>query len=155
MIRRPPRSTLFPYTTLFRSILSAAGRASSRATNDSSEPEEVTGCSGRAVLAEGQLGNKGQLAKRREPQPPWAVAPCSGTIGNGGCRAIRHDAMTGRPSRYLLAMFRAGESGFSVAAMAANAGLLTSCRSDTRSFENVMTTVSQPCELAVLELFAW
>src|SRR3712207_7814238 len=24
MIRRPPRSTLFPYTTLFRSILSAA-----------------------------------------------------------------------------------------------------------------------------------
>src|SRR5256885_5265810 len=25
MIRRPPRSTLFPYTTLFRSICSAAG----------------------------------------------------------------------------------------------------------------------------------
>src|SRR6266536_5199415 len=27
MIRRPPRSTLFPYTTLFRSRTSAAGRA--------------------------------------------------------------------------------------------------------------------------------
>src|SRR2546422_6713108 len=26
MIRRPPRSTLFPYTTLFRSILSGPGR---------------------------------------------------------------------------------------------------------------------------------
>src|SRR3712207_8581595 len=26
MIRRPPRSTLFPYTTLFRSRLSASGR---------------------------------------------------------------------------------------------------------------------------------
>src|SRR3712207_8157474 len=26
MIRRPPRSTLFPYTTLFRSILIEAGR---------------------------------------------------------------------------------------------------------------------------------
>src|SRR2546430_9078236 len=26
MIRRPPRSTLFPYTTLFRSHLAAAGR---------------------------------------------------------------------------------------------------------------------------------
>src|SRR5258707_10074803 len=26
MIRRPPRSTLFPYTTLFRSSLGAAGR---------------------------------------------------------------------------------------------------------------------------------
>src|SRR5687768_17885226 len=27
MIRRPPRSTLFPYTTLFRSIASASGLA--------------------------------------------------------------------------------------------------------------------------------
>src|SRR2546429_4948638 len=27
MIRRPPRSTLFPYTTLFRSSISAAGSA--------------------------------------------------------------------------------------------------------------------------------
>src|SRR5258708_28779951 len=27
MIRRPPRSTLFPYTTLFRSSLPGAGRA--------------------------------------------------------------------------------------------------------------------------------
>src|SRR5438874_7875688 len=27
MIRRPPRSTLFPYTTLFRSALQAQGRA--------------------------------------------------------------------------------------------------------------------------------
>src|SRR5687767_15688197 len=26
MIRRPPRSTLFPYTTLFRSVLVARGR---------------------------------------------------------------------------------------------------------------------------------
>src|SRR2546422_6444567 len=26
MIRRPPRSTLFPYTTLFRSLLTRAGR---------------------------------------------------------------------------------------------------------------------------------
>src|SRR5205823_12201018 len=26
MIRRPPRSTLFPYTTLFRSLLGAIGR---------------------------------------------------------------------------------------------------------------------------------
>src|SRR2546422_8317664 len=27
MIRRPPRSTLFPYTTLFRSIVSSSGMA--------------------------------------------------------------------------------------------------------------------------------
>src|SRR2546426_11741905 len=36
MIRRPPRSTLFPYTTLFRSYLSSRRRARSRPT---------TGCS--------------------------------------------------------------------------------------------------------------
>src|SRR3712207_8388891 len=28
MIRRPPRSTLFPYTTLFRSLSARSGRAS-------------------------------------------------------------------------------------------------------------------------------
>src|SRR5260370_11173625 len=30
MIRRPPRSTLFPYTTLFRSILGRSGAVASR-----------------------------------------------------------------------------------------------------------------------------
>src|SRR2546427_2859447 len=40
MIRRPPRSTLFPYTTLFRSIAMA----------------ERTGASGRDVLAAMVLG---------------------------------------------------------------------------------------------------
>src|SRR3989475_2157962 len=30
MIRRPPRSTLFPYTTLFRSLLHAVGHQSVR-----------------------------------------------------------------------------------------------------------------------------
>src|SRR3989454_7596994 len=32
MIRRPPRSTLFPYTTLFRSLIDAARRASAART---------------------------------------------------------------------------------------------------------------------------
>src|SRR3712207_8532913 len=31
MIRRPPRSTLFPYTTLFRSLLAGQGRGDDRA----------------------------------------------------------------------------------------------------------------------------
>src|SRR3712207_7095459 len=30
MIRRPPRSTLFPYTTLFRSVVVATGTASGK-----------------------------------------------------------------------------------------------------------------------------
>src|SRR2546426_9161801 len=34
MIRRPPRSTLFPYTTLFRSLLQAGGRARQGARPD-------------------------------------------------------------------------------------------------------------------------
>src|SRR2546421_7607744 len=38
MIRRPPRSTLFPYTTLFRSTFPASS-AKWPVTNDGSEPQ--------------------------------------------------------------------------------------------------------------------
>src|SRR3712207_8836886 len=41
MIRRPPRSTLFPYTTLFRSIDSAS-RSSSRTSRAWRGPTTVT-----------------------------------------------------------------------------------------------------------------
>src|SRR5256884_8246286 len=34
MIRRPPRSTLFPYTTLFRSVAEAAGEEHARERDD-------------------------------------------------------------------------------------------------------------------------
>src|SRR2546430_8227009 len=37
MIRRPPRSTLFPYTTLFRSRTSSSGSASAAARSTRSE----------------------------------------------------------------------------------------------------------------------
>src|SRR5688572_32683784 len=39
MIRRPPRSTLFPYTTLFRSRIGASGRGSG--SIEGSEPPRV------------------------------------------------------------------------------------------------------------------
>src|SRR5690349_23468253 len=42
MIRRPPRSTLFPYTTLFRSSSTTNGPPSTRAPAATSVP----GCSG-------------------------------------------------------------------------------------------------------------
>src|SRR5258708_17460962 len=46
MIRRPPRSTLFPYTTLFRSPSSAAGWSSaarcSRWTTTSTTPQGLS-----------------------------------------------------------------------------------------------------------------
>src|SRR2546427_7603584 len=49
MIRRPPRSTLFPYTTLFRSL---AGMGSTRASQRSiSEPMNA----GSSLRVEGEL----------------------------------------------------------------------------------------------------
>src|SRR2546422_6850707 len=41
MIRRPPRSTLFPYTTLFRSVARFTRRPSERRAS----PREAGGCS--------------------------------------------------------------------------------------------------------------
>src|SRR2546429_9939308 len=38
MIRRPPRSTLFPYTTLFRSALERRGPATARRLGAESKP---------------------------------------------------------------------------------------------------------------------
>src|SRR5260370_10654058 len=40
MIRRPPRSTLFPYTTLFRSVESRASNGNPKAKERSAKPAE-------------------------------------------------------------------------------------------------------------------
>src|SRR5689334_23482901 len=45
MIRRPPRSTLFPYTTLFRSSTARCARSSRRATSRTRRASPVRGCS--------------------------------------------------------------------------------------------------------------
>src|SRR2546425_4616261 len=42
MIRRPPRSTLFPYTTLFRSASAHGRNASNVTTRNSSEPSDTS-----------------------------------------------------------------------------------------------------------------
>src|SRR2546430_3034126 len=55
MIRRPPRSTLFPYTTLFRSKLKRAVRLHCR-----TDPELIGG----AVLRAGDLVIDGSLRAR-------------------------------------------------------------------------------------------
>src|SRR3712207_8913913 len=62
MIRRPPRSTLFPYTTLFRSTPSAA----SRGPRPSLPPRESRR-SGAAGTAERHCP---ALADRLRPRPP-------------------------------------------------------------------------------------
>src|SRR2546430_12800812 len=41
MIRRPPRSTLFPYTTLFRSVRESGGRPGHLRTQDERSPSEA------------------------------------------------------------------------------------------------------------------
>src|SRR2546430_13555456 len=41
MIRRPPRSTLFPYTTLFRSVRDQLGRAAADVYDDRSRLERA------------------------------------------------------------------------------------------------------------------
>src|SRR2546427_12757436 len=56
MIRRPPRSTLFPYTTLFRSVVQVRAQLSERPVGD-----------GEAELALG--------LHEREPQPPPQADP--------------------------------------------------------------------------------
>src|SRR5690349_22218242 len=58
MLRRPPRSTLFPYTTLFRSELVVADRA----------PVEEPAAAGRP----GHPGDEGQ---HRRPADPAAPVP--------------------------------------------------------------------------------
>src|SRR5688572_13717020 len=60
MVRRPPRSTLFPYTTLFRSNRGASGRAGSCAT----------GCAADRVAGE---------SGRRSSEPGNAIATATGT----------------------------------------------------------------------------
>src|SRR2546425_9394985 len=56
MIRRPPRSTLFPYTTLFRS------RRSARSLRD---PSDVPGAEG----GEARLAGNSQRGSEQGPQP--------------------------------------------------------------------------------------
>src|SRR2546429_1494230 len=64
MIRRPPRSTLFPYTTLFRSLLV---RYNSKAPMSTSElPSPLPSC--------GRLTPRWSLARNRPTPLLWAAA---------------------------------------------------------------------------------
>src|SRR5258706_3427661 len=60
MIRRPPRSTLFPYTTLFRSVLIDIGREGARA----GDAVELRGVRGRRARIEKSLVAPGEVIRR-------------------------------------------------------------------------------------------
>src|SRR3712207_7964052 len=60
MIRRPPRSTLFPYTTLFRS------RASAPSTSPISCPNRAATLSGRSSCTRGVVGTSAASGRSEE-----------------------------------------------------------------------------------------
>src|SRR5689334_23795137 len=60
MIRRPPRSTLFPYTTLFRSDDDHGHAQGTDGDDDSLDEDDLKVCPGKEMGANG-------WAKRKEP----------------------------------------------------------------------------------------
>src|SRR5438034_7929449 len=83
MIRRPPRSTLFPYTTLFRSQLPHAGFSGSTAR---SATDGVEGC---FVAVESSLRHVSRLVLLRKVEPshrPTEVAVSRQSSGPTGDR---------------------------------------------------------------------
>src|SRR2546421_2370696 len=65
MIRLPPRSTLFPYTTLFRSALGPAQRRAAASAHESG--------GGRAPAPRRDRADAGRLARARPAQAQGAV----------------------------------------------------------------------------------
>src|SRR3712207_6993733 len=66
MIRRPPRSTLFPYTTLFRSE-GAAGPWGSSTTGGPGEPDRALGQDRRAGRADARSEASGRPVRLVRP----------------------------------------------------------------------------------------
>src|SRR5690349_23476453 len=66
MIRRPPRSTLFPYTTLFRSEMPARDFESSAFANQAAERVNRAGAA--ANIRSHRSARDAELWKRTEPK---------------------------------------------------------------------------------------
>src|SRR3712207_8646858 len=64
MIRRPPRSTLFPYTTLFRSFLDSALSLAAKEVQDEAEDDDAP------VVDEAEEEGDGGCGSDVHPQPP-------------------------------------------------------------------------------------
>src|SRR2546422_7957034 len=73
MIRRPPRSTLFPYTTLFRSPLPAPRTQSIRTRRD-----------------EGESARGGEGGEQARPDRQVQVAEEGALEGEDACRSEEH-----------------------------------------------------------------
>src|SRR3712207_8772114 len=66
MIRRPPRSTLFPYTTLFRSVDDDGVGADLRAVADRDRAEQLRARADRHVVLERRVALAGREARAAE-----------------------------------------------------------------------------------------
>src|SRR5437588_8915107 len=87
MIRRPPRSTLFPYTTLFRSSVCIFWRSglfqlSSAAGVTAGQPaSRGTGCYGGRDQPDGARVSSVPFGRRTDAVPGAVSADCSGGTG--------------------------------------------------------------------------
>src|SRR5260221_4539005 len=98
MIRRPPRSTLFPYTTLFRSIMTSSparrarpprrdGGCSARSEEHTSELQSHSDLVCRLLLEKKKL--KGNCCPSSTKSRP-CVRTCA-SVGAYACDSARHD----------------------------------------------------------------
>src|SRR5256885_4849233 len=74
MIRRPPRSTLFPYTTLFRSSLSCQSPSSSTATR---MPPSASSFAATAPPAPAPITHASAKELRSEEHTSELQSPCN------------------------------------------------------------------------------
>src|SRR6202043_2108841 len=117
MIRRPPRSTLFPYTTLFRSIASSMRRRrptnppQAARTRRARSEEHTSELQSRPHLVCRLLLEKKTYKQRFRPQPRLKQMGKAGYVGRKACKGWRKDASakiffkyTGAPEIYPLSL---------------------------------------------------
>jgi len=103
MIRRPPRSTLFPYTTLFRSLPSHAKSARGRG------PLGMGPCKLFRILVDGEGGGVVREARLSpESHPSWARTARSGGPGN---RRHRTSSPRSTPGLNRVSLYFSGLTG--------------------------------------------
>src|SRR2546427_820186 len=107
MIRRPPRSTLFPYTTLFRSLDTHDSRSPVCIVERDRNPGAVTRSSGRQDVLERDdgVGAEQLLQLAHEQWPRQVQRPIA-----EGRRPLRHDIVV-RQHQRVLAPPHPAESG--------------------------------------------
>src|SRR5438067_9934925 len=100
MIRRPPRSTLFPYTTLFRSIGNAALRYDSSAASRGPAPAAARGRGDRSEEHTSELQSRFDLVcrlllekKKKNNNPLLSRSPDRKTI-SATCLLIHQHTFT-------------------------------------------------------------